>query len=184
MTWAISIGTLLVLLALALWGMRRGWLARGERTAAFVPTLVPVPADPGEPRSGLLPGVYVSTVLADNPLERVVAQGLGVRSQAAVQVLDAGVRIARSGATELFIPRQALLEVTTSGGQAGKFVGGDGLSVLTWQPVGVAEGVAPVPVRTAVRLRHAADRERFAQLAGALIDPVTGTQASTDEETA
>lgn len=171
MTWSLSIAAMVALLALVMYGMRRGWLARGERSAAFVPVLPTFPAAPGEARTGLLPGIYVSTVLAADPLERVVAHGLGVRSQAAVQVLEAGVRISRSGAAEVFVPRDALRAVTTSGGQAGKFVGGDGLSVLEWQPPAGEDGASPPLVRTAVRLRHAADREVFAKVAGALVGP-------------
>lgn len=177
MAWVLSIALIVVVLVAALWGMRHGWAGRARASVAYLPGLPPVPADLGVPATGLMPGIYVSTVLAGDVLERVVAYGLGVRSQAAVQVFDSGVRIARTGASELYLPRQVLRAVTTSAGQAGKFMGGDGLTVLEWVPPAGADDTAPVPLRTAVRLRHAADRERLLAAAGALI-------ARDDKETA
>ncbi|MBU4213792.1 MAG: hypothetical protein KJ792_03950 [Actinobacteria bacterium] len=171
MTWALSIALIVVVMVAALWGMRHGWVGRGRASAAYLSGLPAVPSDLGEPATALLPGIYVSTVLAADVLDRVVAYGLGVRSQAAVQVFDSGVRIARSGAGELYLPKDLLRAVTTSAGQAGKFVGGDGLTVLEWMPPAAEDGPPPVLLRTAVRLRHAADRERLIETAGALLAP-------------
>ncbi|WP_159809090.1 PH-like domain-containing protein [Cellulomonas citrea] len=171
MTWAVSVAVIALVVAAALWGMRQGWSARGRASAAALPVLPDVPADLGTSATGLMPGIYVSTVLAADVLERVVAHGMGARSQAAVQVFDTGVRIARSGAPELFVPRTLLRAVATSGGQAGKFTGGDGLTVLEWVPPSPPDGAPLAPLRTAVRLRHAADRERLLATAGALLDP-------------
>ncbi|MBU4337753.1 MAG: hypothetical protein KJ548_14420, partial [Actinobacteria bacterium] len=152
MTWVLSIALIVVVLVAALWGMRHGWVGRARTSAASLPGLPPVPNDLGAPTTALMPGIYVSTVLADDVLERVVAHGLGVKSQAAVQVFDSGVRIARSGAGELYLPRDVLRAVTTSAGQAGKFMGGDGLTVLEWMPPAVEDGPPLEPLRTAVRL--------------------------------
>jgi len=171
---AISIAAPLFVVALALWVMRRAWTTRNERPSAFIPVLPGFPVDAGAERTGLLPGIYVSTVLADNPLERVVGHGLGVRSLAAVQVFDAGVRILRTNSAELFVQRAWMRAVTTSGGQAGKFVGGEGLTVLEWRPPAVADVELPPLVRTAVRLRRAADRQTFASVAGALLEAEPG----------
>ena len=70
-----------------------------------------------------------------------------------MQVRDAGVLLRRRGAPDVLVPRAALRAVGTSGGMAGKVVGGDGLVVLTWT-------THPVPaddergLDTGLRMRH------------------------------
>lgn len=138
--------------------MRAGWRHRARRTAVVVPELAAVPAadDPalGAPRTASFEATYVSSTTAGDWLDRVVAHDLGVRSRAAVRVFDAGVRIERTGARDVFIPADAVRGVGTAPGMAGKFVGGDGLVVLTWQ----APGPGAAVLDTGLRLRHAADR--------------------------
>lgn len=156
---SVSLAIVAALAVTALWGMRVGWRHRGERTSAAVPGLpaVPAPDDSalGRPVTGPLEATYVSSTVAGDWLERVVAQDLGVRSAAVVQVFDAGVRIEREGAPDLFVPAAAVRAAGTSAGMAGKYVGGQGLVVLTWQPP--APGAATLD--TGLRMRRAADRE-------------------------
>lgn len=174
--------TICVLLGLAaLWGMRAGWRHRRVRTAAVVPTLPPVPAadDPalGPATTGTFEGTYVSSTVAGDWLERVVAQDLGVRSQAVVQVFRGGIRIERPGATDVFVPAGALHDARTAPGMAGKYVGGDGLVVLTWTPGDAGS------LDTGLRLRRTEDRAALLAAARALIGtgadaPTTSTGAS------
>ncbi len=129
----LSITTLVLLLALAGWGMWHGWRRR-ERASEQVVTVLPVvPDDPGAPRLGPLEATYVSSTTAGDWLDRVSAHDLGARSQAQVEVSDAGVLLRRSGAADVFVPAGLLRGVRTSPGMAGKFVGGDGLVVVTWE---------------------------------------------------
>jgi hypothetical protein len=167
----ISIGIVLAVGLLALWGMRRGWLRRGETSIAWVPDLPAVPADGDGPRdlgaarSEAFAATYVSSTRSGDYLERVVAHDLGVRSAAAVQVFDAGIRITRIGARDVFVPAASLRAVGTTNGIAGKFVGRDGIVVLTWL-------TAPADERgldTGLHLRHAADRPRLLAAAATLI---------------
>ena len=120
---AVTVTILAVMGASALWAMRAGWRHRGERTAAAVPALPPVPADGdptlGEPVTGPIEATYVSSTVAGDWLERVVARDLGVRSGAVVQVFTGGVRIERDGAADLFVPAGALRAVGTAPGMAG-----------------------------------------------------------------
>lgn len=164
---ALSVTALLVLLALALWGMRAGWRTRARRTAVLVPTLPAVPTDPGPARTAPAEAVYVSSTRAGDWLDRVVAHGLGDRSAAVVQVHDAGVLVRRTGAADLWLAADRLTGVGTSRGQAGKFVGPEGLVVLTWVP-DTSTGTA---LDTALRLRHDADKEPLLTAARALLRP-------------
>ncbi len=156
---AVTLTLLLAAGAAALWGMRAGWRHRAERTAAAVPDLpaVPAPDDPalGPAVTDPMEGTYVSSTVSGDWLERVVARDLGTRSAAVVQVFEAGVRLERPGARDLFLPAASLRGAGTSPGMAGKYVGGQGLVVLTWQPP--APGAATLD--TGLRLRRSADRE-------------------------
>ena len=177
MTWGIA--SLAALAALALLAMVRGWRTRGSRTADLVPAPPEVPADEarGAARGPSVTATYVSTTLAGQPFERVVAHGLGTRSAAHVSVHDQGVLLRRDGAPDLFVPAADLVEVGAAAGMAGKVVGGDGLVVLTWQVHGTGTGTGPVRLDTGLRTRRRADRATLTQALTDLIP--TGPTAST-----
>ncbi len=185
---AVTVTILAALGLTALWGMRAGWVRRGARTAEAVPALPAVPAD-GDPSLGApttepIEAVYVSSTVAGDWLERVVARDLGVRSGAVVQVFGGGIRIDRDGAADLFVPAGALVAVGTAPGMAGKYVGGEGLVVLTWQVPGGAR------LDTGLRTRRTQDRAVLLAAAGALLpgtgpttDTTTGTTGTTGTTT-
>jgi hypothetical protein len=171
---AVSTVVLVLVVIVALWGMRAGWRARTRRSSALVTALPAAPAALGIERLGPVDATYVSTTRAGDWLDRVTAHGLGVRSRAEVSVFDAGVRIARQGATDLFVPASAVRGAGGAPGMAGKVVGGEGLVVLTWQ----ADPADPRGLDTGIRPTHAADRAR---LIDALMTLTTG-QAPAQEE--
>ncbi|WP_282943939.1 hypothetical protein [Cellulomonas endometrii] len=172
--------TILVVLGVALLlGMVKGWrrLQRGT-SAVPAPPAVPDEADLGAARTAAFDGVYVSSTRAGDWLDRVGAHGLGVRSVAQVQVHDAGVVVRRRGAPDVFVPRAALRAVGTSGGMAGKVVGGEGLVVLTWVPDPQRD---PRGLDTGLRLRHPHERDELRAAAQELIGSTPA--ASGPEET-
>ena len=126
---------LAALFLLVLAAMAWGWRRRG-RSQQHLP--VPGASTLEELGEGLEHGpvdaVYVDTVLAEQPLERVVAHGLGQRSKAMVTLGDAGSwHLVREGAPALTIPAAAVSEVLSGPGMAGKFIGGDGLLIIRWR---------------------------------------------------
>ncbi|HEV6955427.1 MAG TPA: hypothetical protein VKY86_19465 [Promicromonospora sp.] len=146
-----------------------------RRLAQRTTTVVPVPpeapgagaddsAGPGAVRFGPLEAVYVSTTLHGDWLARVGAHGLGDRSAAQVTVHDAGISMERAGARDLWVPVDAIRSANLAPGMAGKYVGADGLVVVTWA-VPAADGVPPALVDTGLRPRRPVDR-------GALVDAV------------
>lgn len=151
-----------LVLYVTLIGRRR--LAR--RTTALVPVPPPVPgADQiGHLRFGPVEAVYVSTTVHGDWLARVGAHGLGDRSGAHASVHDGGVLIERDGARDLWVPVDAIRSAGLAPGMAGKYVGADGLVVLTWA-VPEADGAAATLVDTGLRTRRAQDR-------GGLVDAV------------
>jgi hypothetical protein len=159
---------LLVLLAifLVLYVTLIGRRRLAQRTTTLVPRPPEVPgADHvGSLRFGPLEAVYVSTTLHGDWLARVGAHGLGDRSSSIVSVHDGGVLVEREGADDLWVPVYAIRSTSLAPGMAGKYVGADGLVVLTWA-VPEADDVAAALVDTGLRTRRAEDR-------GALVDAV------------
>ena len=147
-----------------------------QRTTTLVPVPPPVPGEVGPVRFGPLEAVYVSTTLHGDWLARVGAHGLGNRSSALVSVHDGGpvhenssghdggVLVERDGTQDLWVPVNAIRSAGLAPGMAGKYVGADGLVVLTWA-VPEADGVAAALVDTGLRTRRAEDR-------GGLVDAV------------
>lgn len=126
---ALAFLTILVLMYL-------GWRRRGRSQTDLPP---PVDAasltDLGESAQiGPADAVYVATVLADQPLERVVAHSLGPRSRATVTLGTGGSwRLDRRGAPSVTIPADSVDSVGSAPGMVGKFIGGDGLLVIRWR---------------------------------------------------
>ncbi len=128
--------TLLVLavIGVAIWGMRRGWLARGRRqseipTPPHVPTHV-VTDGPGVPG---VPGMYVATTSTGDLLDRIVVHNLGNRGRADLFLRTDGVLIDRVGEPSLWIPADRLRDVRLGNGQAQKAFEAGGLILITWQ---------------------------------------------------
>lgn len=92
----------------------------------------PLQSDRPEP-AAVVEGVYASTTTSGNWLDRIAAHGLGVRSNAWVEVDPAGVFIAREAAPDLFIPAADLRGAALAPGIAGKVTGGEGVLLITWQ---------------------------------------------------
>ncbi|WP_101649967.1 hypothetical protein [Brevibacterium ihuae] len=142
----IVVGVIVALFALVAWG----WTARRRaQTAQFPAPARPVEGMPvrGEPVAGM----YVATTLADQPLERVAAHGLGLRTSAFLAIADDGVIIDRDGVDDLLIPVHDISGVSTASGMIGKFVEKDGLIVISWR-------LGDTAVDTGFRTRAAADR--------------------------
>lgn len=141
--------------AAVLAAMYLGWRRRG-RSQSHLPSpllgrsLAELEEDA---EHGPVDAVYVDTVLADQPLERVVAHGLGTRAPARVTLTTGGSwHIERRGAASLTIPSTAIDSTGAAPGIAGKFIGGDGLLVIRWQ-------LGDQQLDTGLRLAHRADHD-------------------------
>jgi hypothetical protein len=149
---AVSDGTsralLTALVVLAVVGvlvlMRRGWRRRAGRQADLpVPSDQPLPGPAATPaaapdadsatRCGPVSGRYLATTSTGDWLDRIVVHGLGVPSRADVTVRDDGVLITRTGARDLFVPRDDVLGARLGRGIAGAVYEEGGLVVLSWQ---------------------------------------------------
>lgn len=157
---ALLIAVVLVPLLWALLWL--GWRGRARRQGGLAP-LPPVPDEVPEDVLEDVEAVYVTSTLAGQPLERVVARGLGVRSNAAVRVSRSGVLVARQGAPDVWIPAGALLGVRRERGMVGKVVEREGLVVIRWQ-------LGDTDLDTGLRVRRSEDRDRLVAAVTTLLE--------------
>ncbi len=122
-------GIMVAVIALTLWAMRRGWQRRTARQDWFVPAAAPEPFTATEAFAGR----YLATVHTADWLDRITAGGLGMAGHADIALGPAGVRITRTGESELFIPAGALVETTSARGIAQHVFEADGIVALTWR---------------------------------------------------
>ncbi len=139
----LAVALVLVIFAL-LW---LGWRHRLQRQAGIAPLPV-VPLQLSAPLASA-EGQYVVTTTEGDWLDRLAVHGLGIRSNAVLAVHPEGILISRSGAPDVFIPKDSYSGARTESGMAGKFVERDGLIVLSWRLGGN-------PVDTGFRTRNAA----------------------------
>ena len=142
-----AVAIALVVFALIAWGWRN---RKRRQHDVAAPPPVPEHVLAQEPSAGA-DGMYVSTVRGRDWLDRVAVHGLGLRTDARMEVHPDGVALLRSGADNLFIPAADLTDVRLESGMQGKFVERDGLVVVSWL-LGGDE------VSTGFRTRAAADR--------------------------
>ncbi|MCX5241593.1 hypothetical protein OG824_40965 [Streptomyces prunicolor] len=131
--WAARIGWLVGLalfIALVYWLMREGWKWRGT-LQGDLPELPAAPEEPGEVKL-TMSGRYHGSTTAGQWLDRIVAHGLGTRSRVELTLTEAGLDVVRPGATDFFIPADALREALLGKGIAGKVLSEGGLLVVTW----------------------------------------------------
>ena len=122
----------LAFFALCLYGMWHGWQRRARRQSAVLAAFPTAPADTG---AVLLEttGQYIGTTIGDNWQDRVAVGDVGHRAEAVLRLTDQGVRIERTGASELWIPLGDIRAARTDRGLAGKVMTADGLLVVRWQ---------------------------------------------------
>lgn len=111
----------------ALWG----WSRRAKRDATPLFTPGELAAD-AQVRASF-DTLYVATTRHDEPLERLAAPGLGMRSFAAVAIADAGVEVDLGGKTRFVLAPDRIIEVGQSTVAIDRVVEKDGLVRLVWR---------------------------------------------------
>lgn len=131
--WPARIGLVVVvaaLIALALWGMRRGWVNR-QRRQGWIPAPDERPRDEsqmGRPVNGL----FIGTAAAGDWMDRIAVHDLGVRSRALLSWGAPGIWLDRVGARDVFIPADAIARIRLDSGVAGTVKAKDSVIVITW----------------------------------------------------
>ncbi|GAA4618429.1 transporter [Saccharopolyspora hordei] len=124
---------LVALAALVFYGMWRGWHNRARRQAAELPAFPVPPADLGEELRPAATGMYVGTTKADHWQDRVVVGDIGHRANGSTHLHASGLLVRRTGASDLWIPAESVVDCRLDHKLANKVVPGAGLVVVTWQ---------------------------------------------------
>jgi len=97
-------------------------------------TFLPAPVSI-EPADSLVfdDGLYVSTVLAESPLTRVWAHGLGVRGKVKLVSKEAGLEVHRQGEASFVIPTVQIVGLDKASATIDKAVELNGLFSIIWQ---------------------------------------------------
>jgi hypothetical protein len=118
----VMAGLLVLLIALIIQLMMRGWRKRAGRQAELIGTLPPMPEMVGSPIVAPTRGMYVGCTLAPSWHDRVVAGDLGYRSKAVLTRYTEGIVVERSGAGPIWIPQESITAIRTERGMVGKVV--------------------------------------------------------------
>ena len=121
---------MLALIALALWGMRRGWVNR-QRRQAGIPAPASAPVDASS-FGAAVPGLFLGTGVHGDWMDRIAVHDLGIRSRATISWGADGIWFDRDGARSVVIPAEAVLSVRTDRGVAGTVRARDSVIVVTW----------------------------------------------------
>lgn len=122
------VGVMVLVLAAALWGMRRGWVARTRRQLD-----VPAPQPwEGTSQAGVA-GLYLGTATAGDWLDRIAVHGLGTRSRVSLSWSGEGIAVDRDGAPSFLIPADDVQGIRIDRGVAGTVRARDSVVVITWR---------------------------------------------------
>lgn len=129
----IMAAVLVVLVLMAFRAMMRGWSRRAELQGPVLGALPPLPDTVGLPVIGELTGLYVGSALMPDRLERVVADGLGDRANAAMTRYPEGIMLKRGGTRPIWIPDESIIEIRTEQLLVGKVVPPHGILAIRWR---------------------------------------------------
>jgi hypothetical protein len=133
----IFAAVLVVLIAVIIQLMMRGWRRRGEDQAELIGSLPDVPETVGEAMVTTR-GLYVGSTLAPAWNERITAGDLGYRSKAVLTRYPEGIMLERIRAKPIWIPQESITAIRTERGIAGKVAARNGILAIRWRlPLGV-----------------------------------------------
>jgi hypothetical protein len=117
-----------LLLMLRSWRKMRSGDRLGISDLSAPMTHAPHDFEPGEK----LEALFLGTSVHGQWLSKVLIHDLGARSRARVSWDSYGILIERSGASNIYIPRSSLVEVTLGSGVAGSVRAKDSVVIFVW----------------------------------------------------
>lgn len=129
----IMAAVLVLVIAVLVQAMLRGWRRRAQRQAELIGSLPPLPDTVGPAIIGPTRGLYVGSALVPNWNDRIAAADLGYRTKAVLTRYPEGIMLQRSGAGPIWIPDESIVAVRTERGLAGKALTHDGVLAIRWR---------------------------------------------------
>ncbi|OAN28664.1 hypothetical protein [Mycolicibacterium iranicum] len=134
----VMAGVLVLLIAVLIHAMLRGWRRRIERQAQMVGTMPPLPDTVGPALVPAIKGLYVGSTLVPHWNDRVAAGDLGFRAKAVLTRYPEGIMLQRTGAGPIWIPDDSISAIRTEKNLAGKALTHEGILAIRWRlPSGV-----------------------------------------------
>lgn len=129
----IIAGLLVLVIAVVMQAMIRGWRRRAERQARIVGTLPSLPDTVGPVIISATKGLYVGSTLAPHWNDRVAAGDLGFRAKAVISRYPEGIMLQRTGAGPIWIPDDAIVGIRAEKNLVGKALTHEGILAIRWR---------------------------------------------------
>ncbi|MFT4186644.1 MAG: hypothetical protein QM613_05385 [Micrococcaceae bacterium] len=130
MTAFVAVTLAIATLALVYFGMQKGWQNKLKSQKAEQAPRENLDYKLGK-LQGTFDGVYVATVYADRPLERIAQHDLGVKNRATLAVYEHGL-VFEKEPQDVLIPNKAITKVGTTMGMIGKVVAKGKVLTIGW----------------------------------------------------
>lgn len=128
----IFAAVLVVLLAVLIQLMMRGWRRRAERQLELIGDLPRLPDEVGE-ASVTTHGLYVGCTLSPAWNDRVATGDLGYRSRAVLVRYPDGILVERDRSQPIWIANDSIVAIRTERGVAGKVAARNGILAIRWR---------------------------------------------------
>ncbi len=126
-------GLIVLMIAVFIRAMLRGWRHRVERQAELIGVLPQLPDTVGAAIIPATKGLYVGSTLVPHWNDRVAASDLGFRAKAVLTRYPEGIMLQRTGAGPIWIPQDAIEAIRTERGIAGKAMTHEGILAIRWR---------------------------------------------------
>lgn len=128
----IFAAVLVVVLAVVIQLMMRGWRHRAEAQVDLIGELPALPDALGAPEV-TTHGLYVGCTLSPAWNDRVAVGDLGYRSKAILIRYPEGILVERIRAQPIWIPQESITAIRTERGVAGKVAARNGILAIRWR---------------------------------------------------
>jgi len=128
----IFAAVLVVVIAVLIQLMMRGWRRRAQRQQEILGNLPDLPEAVGT-ATLTTRGLYCGCTMAPAWNDRITAGGLGYRSKAVLTRYPEGILLERIRANPIWIPRESITAIRTERGIAGKVVARIGILAIRWR---------------------------------------------------
>lgn len=128
----IFAAVLVIVIAVLIQLMMRGWRRRSQRQTELIGDLPDVPVDVGT-ATITTRGLYCGCTMAPVWDERITAGDLGYRSKAVLTRYAGGILLERIRALPIWIPRESITAIRMERGIAGKVVARIGILAIRWR---------------------------------------------------
>jgi hypothetical protein len=128
----IFAAVLVVLIAVLIQLMMRGWRRRAQLQQELLGDLPDVPDTVGEAMITTR-GLYCGATMAPAWNERITAGDLGYRSKAVLTRYPEGIMLQRIRANPIWIPQESITAIRMERGLAGKVVARIGILAIRWR---------------------------------------------------